>query len=186
MEQEENKRKLVAAAQNLLEKSDSPERITSRAIAEEAGVNAAMINYYFRSKDNLLTEAVGEIISFSAEQLKSPDKTKSPKERLRAALWEICEVVVRFRKFSKLFVPQILLNGKIEAPFYLLPDIREHFHGEKDEMECRVIAYEMISFLQLVFYRADEFCKYSGMDLMKQDDRKRLFDLQLDYFLPND
>lgn len=181
-----NKNKLISAAKELLQKSDSPEKITSRAIAECAGVNAAMINYYFKSKDSLLTEAVGELIAGSAEQLKISDESKAPKDRLCAALWNICETVVRFRKFSKIFVPQILMNGKIEAPFYLLPDIREHFHGTKSETECRVIAYEMVSFLQLAFYRADDFYRYSGIDLMNQEDRKKLFDIQLEDFLPGD
>lgn len=186
MGQEENKRKLVLAAKELLKTSDLPEKITSRAIAQQAGINAAMINYYFQSKDNLLTQAVGEIIEVAAEQFKLPDQSKKPKERLRESLWNICEVVVRFRKFSKIFVPQILMNAKIEAPFYLLPDIREHFHGKASEMECRVIAYELVSFLQLAFYRTDDFYKYSGISLMDSEDRKKLFDMQLDYFLPEE
>ncbi|HEU0041644.1 MAG TPA: helix-turn-helix domain-containing protein, partial [Jiangellaceae bacterium] len=35
-----------------------PERVTARAIAEEAGANLASITYHFGSKDDLVTEAV--------------------------------------------------------------------------------------------------------------------------------
>jgi AcrR family transcriptional regulator len=35
-----------------------PERVTARAIAEEAGANLASIPYHFGTKDNLITEAV--------------------------------------------------------------------------------------------------------------------------------
>jgi TetR/AcrR family transcriptional regulator, regulator of cefoperazone and chloramphenicol sensitivity len=185
MKHDVNKKALIAAVKDLLEQSDAPERITSRAIAERAGVNAAMINYYFKSKDQLLTIAVGEIIAASAELFRhAPDQALSPKERLRAALWSLSETVIRFHRYSKIYVPQILLESGIDAPLYLLPDVRQHFHGRKSESECRVIAYQLVSFLQLVFYRADEFFKYSGIDLKNQEERRKLLDEELDIFLP--
>jgi AcrR family transcriptional regulator len=43
--------------------------LTTRKIAEEAGVNIAGINYYFRSKDALLAEALGMAIQHMQEDL---------------------------------------------------------------------------------------------------------------------
>ena len=186
MAQGKNRTALISAAKDLLEKSEEPENITSRAIAEHAGVNAAMINYYFQSKDKLLTAAVGEIISASAEKFRLPDQMFPPRQRLEQILWEICRDVLKYRRFSKIYVPQMLLKGEIEAPFYILPDIRAHFNGKKSETECRIIACQLVSFLQLAFYRSDAFYKYTGIDLTKEEECKRMFDMELDLLLPEE
>ena len=186
MAQEKQKEALVSAAKSLLEESEEPENVTSRAIAERAGVNAAMINYYFQSKDQLLTAAVGEIISASANQFSMPERTLPPRQRLQKILWEICRDVLRYRQYSKIFVPQILLNGEIECPFYILPDIRAYFNGRKSETECRVIAYQLVSFLQLAFYRSDAFFKYTGVDLTEEKECKKMLNLELDLLLPEE
>ena len=186
MAQEKQKEVLISAAKDLLEQSEKPEDITSRAIAERAGVNAAMINYYFQSKDKLLTAAVGEIISASAEKFHLPNRNLPPKQRLAEILWEICHSVLKYERLSKIFVPQMLLEGKIEAPFYLLPDIRAHFGGRKNETECRVIACQLVSFLQLAFYRSDAFYKYTGIDLTSEEECRKLFDMELNLLLPEE
>jgi AcrR family transcriptional regulator len=49
--------KVLRAAVRLLSKS-APEKLTIRQITAQAGVNAAAINYHFRSKENLVDEAV--------------------------------------------------------------------------------------------------------------------------------
>jgi AcrR family transcriptional regulator len=54
--QRSNRAELVEGALRCLERLP-PERITARAIAAEAGANAASIAYHFGSKDNLVTEA---------------------------------------------------------------------------------------------------------------------------------
>ena len=51
------KKRLMDAAIALMKDGEAP---TTRALAHEAGVNIAAINYYFQGKDNLLAEAEGE------------------------------------------------------------------------------------------------------------------------------
>jgi AcrR family transcriptional regulator len=57
--QRSNRSNLIEGTLRCLERLP-PERITARAIAEEAGANLASITYHFGSKDNLVTEAVIE------------------------------------------------------------------------------------------------------------------------------
>lgn len=54
--QRSNRQQLVDGALRCLERLP-PERVTARAIADEAGANLASITYHFGSKDNLVTEA---------------------------------------------------------------------------------------------------------------------------------
>lgn len=55
--QPSNRANLIEGTIRCLERLP-PERVTARAIAEEAGANLASIGYHFGSKDDLVTEAV--------------------------------------------------------------------------------------------------------------------------------
>ncbi len=185
MSEENQKHALLNAAKALMEESGQPERITSRQIAARAGVNVAMINYYFGSKDALLSQAVGEILSIGAELFQSPPNPSAPpKERLRQILGEICQLVLKYQQYTKILVPHLLMEEEINLPQYVLPEIREHFGACKSEIDCRVIAYEMISFLQLAFYRSEAFLRYTGINLSEESACSMLIDWELNQFLP--
>lgn len=185
MKQDDRKQALLDAAKQLLEEEPEPERVTSRRIAARAGVNAAMINYYFRSKDRLLRKAVGELLNISAGIFSVPPAPGlSPKERLRSVLRAICGVVLRYSRYTRVYVPHLLLEDEIRLPDYILPEIREHFGERKNETECRIAAYQIISFLQLVFYRSDAFFRYTGLNLSEDEACRALIDMELDLLLP--
>jgi AcrR family transcriptional regulator len=176
---------LLKATVALLEEAEQPEKVTSRQIASRAGVNLAMINYYFGSKEALTFQAVSEILNAAAGVFQSPaDPSKSPKERLRQVLGEICRIVVKYQRYTKLYIPHLLLEDEITLPQLVLPEIRDHFGAAKSEAECRIIAYEIISFSQLAFYRADAFKRYTGIDLTTEDAVVRLVDWELEQFMP--
>ena len=183
---EENKKAaLLKAVMELLKESERPERITSRQIAARAGVNIAMINYYFGSKEKLAAQAVGEILASAAKIFQMPSNPSDPpKERLRRILKQICQVVLKYQRYTKIYIPHLLLEDEISLPMYVLPEIREYFGNRRNDMECRVIAYEMISFLQLVFYRSDAFLRYVGMNLSEESASNWLIDWELELFLP--
>lgn len=186
MKDENQKAALLKATKRLLEEAEQPEKVTSRQIASRAGVNLAMINYYYGSKEALTSQAVSEILDVSAGIFQTPgNPSESPKERLRHILREICKTVVKYQRYTKLYVPHLLLEDEITLPQLILPEIRDHFGTRRSETECRIIAYEMISFLQLVFYRTDAFMRYTGMDLTKEGTTIELIDWELELFLPD-
>lgn len=181
----EQRNSLIAAAASLMEEAERPEKITSRQIAARAGTNAAMINYYFGSKDALLAKAVEKILDAASGIFRySPDSSDPPKERLRRILRQICGIVLKYRRYTKVYVPHLLLEAPIDLPQYILPEIREYFGGSRCEVAYRVAAYQMISFLQLAFYRSDEFLRYTGVDLSEKDACEQLIDWELEQFLP--
>lgn len=185
MKDDNIKKALMEAAKRLLSESETPEDITSRQIASLAGTNAAMINYYFGSKDALMSKAVEQLLDAASEIFHAvPDPADSPKERLRKILYEICVVVLKYQSYTKIYVPHLLLEDEISLPFYILPQIREHFGEKKDETRCRIIAYQLVSFLQLAFYRSNEFLHYTGLNLSEKEACERLIDFELELFLP--
>lgn len=178
---------MLKAAEELLMELDTPDEITTRQIAAKAGTNPAMINYCFRSKDELLNMAIGKIIQEAAENWRgSVSPQASPLQRLWNMLWKLCELVLKFWKFTKLSVPYALLQGEIELPFYILPLIREHFGNQKSETECRVVAYQLLSFIQLVYYRAESFQKYCEINVMQPDEAKHLLEAEFKLFFKGD
>lgn len=69
------------------------EKITTRRIAEEAGVNIATLHYHFGTKEALLAEAVRHTMRRVQDQLRraiegAPDAAASL-ERVYAAIWQI-------------------------------------------------------------------------------------------------
>lgn len=183
--EETQKTALLSATVELLEHSERPEAVTSRQIAACAGMNAAMINYYFGSKEKLVSQAVEKILDDAAGIFRMPPNPSAPpRERLRQILTQICQLVLKYRRYTKIYVPHLLLEDEIRLPLYVFPEIREHFGGGRSDMECRVIAYEMISFLQLAFYRSDAFLRYTGMNLSEERACDWLIDWEVELFLP--
>lgn len=84
MNEENVKERLIQATMDLLKKEKSAKKLTARKIAETADANLAMINYYFKSKDELVSLAVNQLIEASGEKQEELDlKDQVPKERLK-------------------------------------------------------------------------------------------------------
>ena len=178
-----SKEQLILAAIRLLSVADEPIEITARQIAAEAGTNLAMINYYFKSKDELLNIAIGKIIESSAEKFRTLVENVPPREQLHQMLCSLSNMVIKYSRFTKITIPYVLLQEEIKTPFYILPILRAYFGEEKNEMECRLIAYEMISFLQLAFLRSDAVLQYVGENISQELMCDKLINLQLNLFL---
>ena len=89
---------LIDAAEKLMSECDDPDEVTARAITKEAGVNLAMINYCFGSREELLYEVFTKLQQNAAAL--DPDIGRiisgdlSPKEKLAEAVG-----IVRDSKF---------------------------------------------------------------------------------------
>lgn len=183
MANDETRKQLINATIKLLSTVDNPEKITARQISGEAKTNLAMINYCFGSKDELIKLAADSIISAEFRQYAASDPALAPKAKLKNLLYHICGVTIKYGAITRLTVPHILLTAPIEIPGELLPYIKEHFNGTRDETYCRILAYEMISFFQIVFYRAKDFYNYSGLNIENEPELKVLIDHQVDMLL---
>ncbi|MFT8887451.1 TetR/AcrR family transcriptional regulator [Ethanoligenens sp.] len=179
--------KLIETVKHLLSDTDNPAALTSRAIGAAANVNPAVINYYFGSKDALVSTAIEEQIADAAERFRAAPADGTPAlKRLHTMLWELTEQVIHYQPFTQTALSYTLLHGTIETPRYILPLIREHFGNQKDETECRVLAHVLLSYLVLLYFREDAFAQYAGIDLRKREERKRLLDILLHLFFEGD
>lgn len=159
-------------------------KITARQIVAEANTNLAMINYHFKSKEALMNIAIERIIANSAKTLKLMNYAElTPKDQLRRMLYDLSNLTVSYSQFTKINLPYILLQAEITQPLDVLPIIKKHFGDKKNDVDCKIIAYQMISFMQLIFLRSEDFLRYSGIDIFNEEQRNAFIDLQVNLFL---
>jgi TetR/AcrR family transcriptional regulator, regulator of cefoperazone and chloramphenicol sensitivity len=107
----------------------------------------------------------------------------TPRQRLKEFLITMSDMTMDYAVLTKPTVPYVLLEGEIELPYDILPMVKECFGDKRSETECRIIAYQLISFSQLIFYRSIDFLKYTGVDINDKEQRDALFQTILDLFL---
>lgn len=93
----------------LLIKDDGFDELTTRKIAAAAGVNIALVNYYFGSKEKLLNEALRIILdTFNDCFAPLDDDTLEPRERLRLFLLKYIDHLYQYPKAIQGLVSQCL------------------------------------------------------------------------------
>lgn len=184
------KNKLIDAAYKLMHDCDDPAEVTSRAIASEAGVKLAMINYCFGAREALLLEAARRDEQEYLERFdfaKILRSKKSPKEKIRQMHYAVADYLINSYKFTKAVTGYVLLNRDLTQGLNSLPLVEEHFKNNqinKEEWELKLISYQLSSMTQLIIYRLDDMSDFLGKDVKK--DIREVIDLQIDMMLPGE
>jgi AcrR family transcriptional regulator len=179
------KKQILDTTVNLLLDSKDPESITVRDIAAAAGVQLAMINYYFHSKDELLYQAVGALRNkMAGNWLSVKDKEMNPYTRFREMLIALCGMSVKYSRYMRLTVEYELTKAEIVSTQHTLPLIREICGDKRSETAIRITAYEIISTLQLIFFRAKDISAYLGFDVLEHDRMVEIIDTILVIHFP--
>ena len=165
----DKKEKILDSAISLLKECDDVKEVTTRRIADRAGVNPAMINYYYGSKDDLLVEGLKRILAgFLTEQDIEYDPSK-PKEALEAILGTFVCGIMAYKKYLSTAVPRIFMEDEIYLSNLIAPMVKKYYGERKSESECRLLAYRTVSFILLVLYRSDAVKDYCGIDVTDKD-----------------
>lgn len=174
--------RIMKAATEILNESDSIDHITVRKIAERANVGVGLINYHFQTKDNLLGIAIGNEMAIMAESLVKAGGCTNlrPVERVKIMLKELFSYGERHKEYLKYTVTQSIINGDMGAQLTLIPVIREIFGDQKDEMQLRIIALQILLPLQVTALSPIPFRYYSGVDLFDEVQRNKFIDTLVD------
>ena len=92
---------IVSAARQLLEKLP-PHQVPTVLIARKAGVDPALVRYYFPNRDELLFAVIEDIIGTWAAKHPLPDAT--PAEKLSAHIADMLEFSCRMRSMQRLMI----------------------------------------------------------------------------------
>ena len=180
------KEKLVDATFELMEEADDPLNVTSRQIADRAGVKPSMINYCFGSRENLIYQTfqkqyMGFLKDKDVEKLIASDI--APKDLLKKLHFIVAKCLVENPKFTKAITGYVLFNRDLSQESFSFPYVKKHYAGKKTDKECRLIAYEMSSMMQLIVCRKDDIKRDFGIDLTKDKELKKYIDMRIDLLL---
>ena len=181
----DTREQILGATVKLLADAKDPSSITVRDIAAAAGVQLAMINYYFRSKDELLYQAVDVLRKkMAGDWLTVKGKEMDAYARFREMLIALCGMSVKYSQYMRLTVEYELTKAEIVSTQSTLPLIREICGDKRSETSIRITAYEIISTLQLIFFRAGDIGAYLGFDVLEYDRMVEIIDTILDIHFP--
>jgi AcrR family transcriptional regulator len=176
------KTRIVKATMDILNEIHDIDKITVRQIAEKANVGVGLVNYHFRTKENLIQQAIGTTMGKMADTLNMLDvnMADTPEKKLKTMLKKLSDFGVQYSKFMKVSIAYELQYGNMQAPLYLVPVLREIFGKQKDEIEIRIIALQILTTMQSVYLRSTEFQLYTGMDINNAIQRNKLIDMLVD------
>ena len=180
------KDKLIKATFKLMEDSSDPLNVTSRQIAAAADVKPSMINYCFGSRENLIYQVFQtQYLSFlnDDEVQKLLKSDLSPKDILKKLHFIVADILVHNFKFTKAITPFVLFKRDLSKESFSFPYVYKHYNGSRSESECKLIAYEMSTMMQLLVFRKDELKENFNIDLDNSDELKRYIDLRIDLLL---
>lgn len=178
--------KVLKTTVRLLVKSEPP-KLTIRQIAAEAGVNVAAVNYHFRSKENLIDEA---IFMFSQDAFVAglrllKDPSLSPEERLARFFKGYAYGLVEFRGATETAFLGIMhattgqgkYAGMMREMFQATNEDVGELTGERDEKERSRATLMLISGVVFPFLFADLSLTSSGIDYRDKSERDRYIDM---------
>lgn len=178
-EEQNVKERIVEAAIDILNATKDTDKITVRQIAERANVGIGSINYHFKSKDYLLSVAIGKILASLATEYSTWKVCNccAPKDNLKTMLKTLCNSIIDYKTLAQFMLTQDILNGNMQTPLYLVSVLKEIFGDEKSEMELRIVALQILQPLQIAGITPEAFRIYSGFDLFVPKDRDRFIDM---------
>lgn len=175
------KEKILNAVVTLLLEHKDAAKITNRQIAALAGVNSALINYYYQSKENLMDKAVEVCLnSIAGRMFENADASVPPKERLRRMIKTISTFMFENYQLSSIAVISELKSGSFATTRILLPILKEIFGESKSEAALKLTALQIVSPMQVIFLNAKAYADYLYEDIYDEAARNRLLDRMID------
>lgn len=175
------KERIMSTVVGLMLEQKDMSKITNRDIAKLAGVNSALINYYYQSKENLLNQAVGVCMAQMAGHLLTDEtKKEEPLTRLRNMLRGISVFAVEHRFLSEISISAELKGGNEGTVETILPLLKEIFGDKKTELELKLLALQIITPLQVILLNPKAYKKSLGEDVTDFSHSFRLLDIFID------
>lgn len=186
------RQKLLDAVDSLITDSEDPIKVTSRQIAAVSGVQPAMINYCFGSRERLIYEVFlrkYEAALSDAKVQKIVESSLSPKDKLKKLHFVIASFLVKNYSFTKAITNFVLFERDLSKEQFSYGLVKAHYSGKtgkdkKTDTECRMIAYELSTMLQLVLYRYEDIRDHLGLDIEDPKKLRKYIDMRVDLLLP--
>ncbi|HWQ78439.1 MAG TPA: TetR/AcrR family transcriptional regulator [Anaerovoracaceae bacterium] len=180
MSDREAKEKIMTAVRELLAEGCPVGDVTVRKIAQKAGVGIGTVSYHFHSKDKLVYEVIAGQMTELAGGLSPGRGEGTPFERLRQFFHQTAELALQYTEIFRAQLSYEIVNGDMSLCYYITPLLKEHFGGTKSDLEIKIIALQMITAMQVILLKMEEFRRYAGVNIRDEKQREEAIDVILD------
>lgn len=169
---------IIDAAKILLDEAGDTDKITVRQIAQRAGVGIGLINYHFKSKDNLLGVAIGDVMADTIHKFIKDDAYShlAPIAKLKEMLKQLYALAGHNGSVIRFILSREIMDGNTQTPLLLIPLLREIFGEQKDNFQLRILALQILYPIQITALNPDAFYLYSSIDLTNVQQRNQFLD----------
>lgn len=182
----EIKERIIRATISLIEHGDSASNpITTRLIAERAGVGLGLINYHFQAKESLIELCVQRIIEDVISSFQLPDTLSqlSPLARVKKMTKLVADFFIANVSVSSM---SILSDYRCPAPddntMKTTRGLSRALREESAEAQSQLLAsFLLTSTLQTLFLRREQSKALFGYDMQIKAERDQLIDLIIDH-----
>lgn len=185
MNQDESSAKemIFQAAMELVTEGKTERQITTREIASKAGVNLALVNYYYQSKENLLSQVVGTMMGDIIEQSSKNRHTDTDAQaRLRNMLFATADAAFKYRNICKIAISLELKSG-CENSCKLVTPLLKEILTECDESDLNIIALQLMITFHHIVLKPDFFNRYLDTDFFDENKRTQKINQMVDCVL---
>lgn len=185
MTQEEinTRQKIYQATLELINSGKDAKHITIRQISVKAGVNLALVNYYYQSKENLLSQVVGTMMGSIISQTIQNDSTRTdPESRLRNILTTTADVAFKNYNLCKIALSIELKKGCKNSCDMVMPLLKEIFKGYS-ESDLNIVALQLMLPLHHFLLEPEIYNTYLNTDFFNETQRRQKINQIIDCIL---
>ena len=177
------KEKIFQAAKELVLAGKTEQQITTRKIAARAGVNLALVNYYYQSKENLLSEVVGTMMGEIIEQTDQSKRTEADAQtRLKDMLVATADAAFKYRNICKIGISLELKSGCRNSCKLVLPLLKEIF-TDGAESDLNIMALQLMIPFHHIVLNPEYYNRWLGTDFFDRAKRKQKINQMVDCIL---
>ncbi|MCL2032094.1 MAG: TetR/AcrR family transcriptional regulator [Methanomassiliicoccaceae archaeon] len=180
MNSKDKKGEIIHRTAELLSSADGASDITTRRIAENAGINPAMVNYYFGSKENLLKEAISAMNG--DRRTETPQSGGGSRKAMFDYLVGICETNMQYAGFG-LSRDTVSFSNDVKKASSVLFEMKGSHDGKKPDKEDAARIFRTVCFLMAASLDPEGFAECSGTDIRVKSELRSSVSGQLDILL---
>lgn len=167
------KEKIFQAAMELVTEGKTEQQITTREIASKAGVNFALVNYYYQSKENLLSQVVGTMMGDIIEKSNQNNHTGTDAQtRLRNMMLATADAAFKYRNICEIAISRELKSGCENSCKLVMPLLKEILI-ECNESDLNIIALQLMIPFHHIVMKPEFFNRYLDTDFFDEKKRKQ-------------
>ena len=167
------KEHIIEITTDLIQQNDgNAKNITARMIAKQAGIGLGLINYHFKSKDNLITVCVQRIIGEVVAGFRLDQEFVTDEERLKAWATYVFNFLFEHPAISRIsilgdFQSYSMKSNSVYSQKGFMLALRQDISDE----DKAILSFILTNAIQVAFLGSETIKELLGYDFTKPGDR---------------